>query len=98
MITAQEAYDLARPNIFDVYVDFINKKITDAAKNGKTEVIIRSYSNWLYGSDEKPKEVHDVLRLLKTNGFDCKLHYEEYTYPDQHFVDLGLQISWGQDD
>lgn len=92
MITAQEAYDLARPN-FDEYVDFINQKITEAAKNGRTVVIIRDmpYADWLYGSDKKPKEVEDVLALLKANGFQYKLYYNEC-----QFVDTGLQIMWDQ--
>ena len=93
MITAKQAYDLARPN-YDDYVKFIEQKIVEAASNGKTTVIIREvpYRDWLYGSDKKPKEVEDVLKLLKANGFQYKLYYNEC-----QFVDTGLQIFWDKD-
>lgn len=90
MITAQEAYDLAKPN-YDKYLEFINEKIKTAAKNGKTSIIIREnpYSCWLYGPDKNDQEVDDLLKLLKERGFSISLYYNE-----GQFVDIGLNISW----
>lgn len=93
MITAKQAYDLARPN-YDEYVKFIEQKITEAATLGKTAVIIREapYCYWLYNR-EKPKDVENVLKLLDDNGFRYKLHYYE-----GQFVDIGLHIFWDTND
>lgn len=93
MITAKQAYDLARPN-YDEYVKFIEQEITESATLGKTSVIIREapYCYWLYNR-EKPKDVENVLKLLDDNGFRYKLYYYE-----GQFVDIGLHIFWYTND
>ena len=49
MITAQEAYNLAKPH-YDEYISYLDKAIKEAATKGETEVIVREepYSNWLW--------------------------------------------------
>lgn len=91
MISAHEARKLAKPDI-EAHVVYLNSRITEAAKQGKTEVIIRKapYRCWLYimDDDQKP-EAEAVLKLLKDKGFQCKLFYNEV-----QFVDIGLHILW----
>lgn len=91
MISADEARKLAKPDI-EAHVVYLNSRITEAAKQGKTEVIVRKapYRCWLYimDDDQKP-EAEAVLKLLKDKGFQCKLFYNE-----AQFVDIGLRIIW----
>lgn len=90
MITALKAAELSGPKSED-YLDFIEKKIIDAANNKKREVIIREnpYAGWLYGSTGNSDEVSKAIKVLKDNGFKLNLYYRE-----SQFVDMGLQISW----
>lgn len=89
MISAHEARKLAKPN-FDAHIAFLNERITEAAKQGKTEVIIRKapYRNWLYDRVQT-SEAKAVLDMLKAKGFQCKSYYNE-----AQFADIGLQIIW----
>ena len=91
MITAEQAAEMAGPKA-EEYLEFIEKKIIDAAKNQNREIIIRDnpYSNWLYGSGKSnPDEVKKALKVLSDNGFKVSLHYQE-----NQFVDIGLVIEW----
>lgn len=90
MITALKAAELSGPKAED-YLDFIEKKIIDAANSKKRDVIIREnpYSCWLYGSTGNSNEVSKAIKTLKDNGFKLDLYYRE-----SQFVDIGLQISW----
>lgn len=91
MITAEQAAEMAGPKA-EEYLEFIEKKIIDAAKNQNREIIIRDnpYCNWLYGSNKSnPDEVRKALKVLSDNGFKTSLHYQE-----NQFVDIGLKIEW----
>ena len=91
MINAKEAYDLSAPNV-DTYRAFIDKRIREAAANGKLKIEIREdpYNMWLYGADavtklaKKDACAAKVLRELKDLGYSVQ-HY---------FVDAALVISW----
>lgn len=91
MITAQEAYDLARPN-YDKHIEFLNNKIKEAAKQNKVKIIVREqpYRDWLYSTEKIGKEEKEVINSLKTRGFSISFYYRE----DIQFVDCGLVISW----
>ncbi len=91
MITAEQAAEMAGPKA-EEYLEFIEEKIIDAAKNQNREIIIRDnpYSTWLYGSNKSnPDEVRKALKALSDNGFKTSLHYQE-----NQFVDIGLKIEW----
>ena len=91
MITAEQAAEMAGPKA-EEYLEFIEKKIIDAAKNQIREIIIRDnpYCNWLYSSSKSnPDEVRKALKALSDNGFKVSLHYQE-----NQFVDIGLKIEW----
>lgn len=89
-MTAAEAREL---NPLDVHIEFINGEIEQAAKAGKSEVIIRQqpYANWSYHSPKIGTVEHKIVHMLLDNGFFVSLHYEE-----QQFVDIGLKISWSK--
>ena len=91
MITAEQAAEMAGPKA-EEYLEFIEKKIVEAAEKQNREIIIRDnpYSNWLYGSGKSnPDEVKKALKVLSDNGFKVSLHYQE-----NQFVDIGLVIEW----
>ena len=91
MITAKQAAEMAGPKA-EEYLEFIEKKIVEAAEKQNREVVIRDnpYCNWLYGSGESnPDEVRKALKILSDNGFKVSLHYQE-----NQFVDIGLVIGW----
>ena len=91
MITSEQAAELAGPKA-EEYLEFIEKKIIESAKQQKREVVIRDnpYCNWLYGrSESNPSEVKKALKILSDNGFKVSLHYQE-----NQFVDIGLVIGW----
>lgn len=93
MITAKEAYEIANP-MFDVYVEFLDKSIREAAEKGETYVLIRQspYCGWLYDERKlEDKDAKKVIALLRENGFKLGLYYQEL-----QLVDIGLEISWGQ--
>ena len=97
MINAKEAYDLSAPNV-DTYRAFIDKRIREAAANGKLKIEIREdpYSMWLHGADavtklaKKDACAAKVLRELKDLGYSAQLYYDDSCY----FVDVALVISW----
>ena len=91
MITAKQAAEIAGPKA-EEYLEFIEKKIIEAAEKQNCEVVIREapYCDWLYGSGKsKPDEVRKALKVLSDNGFKVSLHYQE-----NQFVDIGLVIGW----
>ena len=91
MITAKQAAEMAGPKA-EEYLEFIEKKIVEAAEKQNREVIIRDtpYCNWLYSrSESNPNEVKKALKILSDNGFKVSLHYQE-----NQFVDIGLVIGW----
>lgn len=90
MITAEQAAEMAGPKA-EEYLEFIEKKIIEAAKDQNREIIIRDnpYRNWLYGSKPNPDEVRKALKTLSDNGFKVSLHYQE-----NQFVDIGLKVEW----
>ena len=91
MITAKQAAEMAGPKA-EEYLEFIEKKIVEAAEKQNREVVIRDapYCDWLYGSSKsKPDEVRKALKVLSDNGFKVSLHYQE-----NQFVDIGLVIGW----
>ena len=91
MITAKQASEMAGPKA-EEYLEFIEKKIVEAAEKQNREVVIRDtpYCNWLYGSGESnPDEVRKALKVLSDNGFKVSLHYQE-----NQFVDIGLVVRW----
>ena len=90
MITAKQAAEIAGPKA-EEYLEFIEKKIIEAAEKQEHEVVIRDapYSNWLYGSGSNRDEVKKALKVLSDNGFKVSLHYQE-----NQFVDIGLVIGW----
>lgn len=91
MITAKKAAEIAGPKA-EEYLEFIERKIVEAAEKQEREVVIRDnpYCNWLYGSGESnPDEVRKALKALSDNGFKVSLHYQE-----NQFVDIGLVVGW----
>lgn len=90
MIKASKAAELAGPSADD-YLEFIEKKIIEAATNKKREVIIRDnpYCGWLYGSAGNQSEVLKAIKILKDSGYTLDLYYVE-----SQFVDMGLKITW----
>lgn len=90
MITAEQAAEMAGPKA-EEYLEFIEKKIIEAAEKQNREVVIRDnpYCNWLYGSEPNRDEVKKALKILSDNGFKVSLHYQE-----NQFVDIGLAIGW----
>ena len=91
MITAKEAAEIAGPKA-EEYLEFIEKKIVEAAEKQNREVVIRDnpYSNWLYGdSASSPAEVKKAIKIMHENGFKLSLHYVE-----NQFVDIGLKVEW----
>ena len=90
MITAKQAAEMAGPKA-EEYLEFIEKKIIEAAEKQNHEVVIRDnpYCNWLYSSKSNLDEVKKALRALNDNGFKVSLHYQE-----NQFVDIGLKIEW----
>ena len=90
MITAEQAAEMAGPKA-EEYLEFIRKKIVEAAGKQNREVVIRDnpYCIWLYGSKSNPDEVRKALKALSDNGFKVSLHYQE-----NQFVDIGLKIEW----
>lgn len=90
LITAAEAYDIAHPK-YDEYIDFINKRITEAAQNGRAEVVIREneYAYWLYEEKKMTADQKKIVEELRDNGFTVDLYYQEL-----QFVDIGLRIAW----
>ncbi len=90
MITAKQAAEIAGPKA-EEYLEFIEKKIIEAAEKQNREVVIRDnpYCNWLYGGESNRDEVKKALKILSDNGFKVSLHYQE-----NQFVDIGLAIGW----
>lgn len=91
MITAEQAAEMAGPKA-EEYLEFIEKKIVEAAEKQNREIIIRDnpYCNWLYGGAELlPAEVKKALKIMRENGFKVSLHYVE-----NQFVDIGLKVEW----
>ena len=91
MITAKKAAEMAGPKA-EEYLEFIEKKIIEAAKGQNREVIIRDnpYCNWIYGSRaSNPEEARKALKALSDNGFKVSTYYQE-----NQFVDIGLKIEW----
>ena len=91
MITAKQAAEMAGPKA-EEYLEFIEKKIVEAAEKQNREVVIRdnSYCNWLYGdSASLPTEVKKAIKIMHENGFKLSLHYVE-----NQFVDIGLKVEW----
>ena len=91
MISAKEAYDLSAPNL-DTYRAFIDKRIREAAANGKLKIEIREdpYSMWLYKESElSDTDAVRVLKELRDLGYNVSLYYSE-----AQFVDVALVISW----
>ena len=91
MITAKQAAEMVGPKA-EEYLEFIEKKIVEAAEKQNREVIIRDkpYCNWLYSdSASSPDEVKKALKIMKDNGFKLSLYYVE-----NQFVDYGLKIEW----
>ena len=90
MINAKEAYDLSAPNI-ETYRAFIDKRIREAAANGKLKIEIREdpYNMWLHGaSNELSKNdacAAKVMRELKDLGYSVRQYYSE-----GQFVDVAL--------
>lgn len=94
MITAKEAYKIAKP-AYDNYMAFLDKKIRKAAGERKTEIIIREspYNDWLYDEKNLKKRDEDAYKAiskLRELGFSVGLYYNEL-----QFVDIGLRINWG---
>lgn len=91
MITAKQAAEMAGPKA-EEYLEFIEKKIVEAAEKQNREVVIRDnpYCNWLYGdSTSSPTEVKKAIKIMHENGFELSLHYVE-----SQFVDIGLKVEW----
>ena len=91
MITAKQAAEMAGPKAED-YLEFIEKKIIEAAEKQNRSVIIRDnpYCNWLYSdSASSPTEVKKAIKIMHENGFKLSLHYVE-----NQFVDIGLKVEW----
>lgn len=89
MITAKEAREILGISK-KVYLEFIEGKIREEAKQGYEYVIIRDkpYCDWI--KDKFTDELaNEVLQELKANGFGVELHYEE-----GQLVDYGLKITW----
>ena len=91
MINAKEAYDLSAPNV-DTYRAFIDKRIREAAANGKLKIEIREdpYSMWLYNESKlSDTDAVRVLKELRDLGYSVSQYYSE-----AQFVDVALVISW----
>lgn len=91
IITAQEARELAGKTANEFLAE-IGDIIKEAAKNKNHEVIIRKdpFAWWLYPNEPKFGVIADVIKALRSNGFEVRLYYAEH-----QFVDLGLWIKWG---
>ena len=91
MINAKEAYDLSAPNL-DTYRAFIDKRIREAAANGKLKIEIREdpYSMWLYNESKlSDTDAVRVIKELRDLGYNVSQYYHE-----AQFVDVALVISW----
>lgn len=90
MITAKEAKELSGPSSED-YLEFIEKKITEAAKNKSKSILIRDepYARWLYSEKDNTQAAKTAMIKLRENGFELKFYYKE-----MQFVDMGLEIHW----
>jgi len=90
MITAKEARDLAGPT-WQEYLQFIEARIKEAAKNKKREVLIREnpYASWLYKESDLSDEPKKAVKELRALGFEVSLYYQE-----NQFVDIALWIKW----
>ena len=91
MITAKKAAEIAGTKA-EEYLEFIEKKIVEAAEKQNREVVIRDnpYCNWFYGdSASSPTEVKKAIKIMHENGFKLSLHYVE-----NQFVDIGLKVEW----
>jgi hypothetical protein len=91
MITAQQAREISGPDA-QVYLDFIEKKIKEAAEKKKFEVIISEnpYARWLYSERDLSDQPKKAIKILRDNGFKVDLYYSE----GSQFVDMGLRINW----
>ena len=94
MISAKEAYDMAAPKL-DEYRSFLDKKIHEAAKSGKTSVIVREdpYNIWLYNESKlEDMDAKRCIRELRDLGYVIRQLYRT----DVQFVDVGLIIDWSK--
>ena len=90
MITAEQARLLSGPST-EEHLEVISRRIEEAAKSGKREVILREveYAHWLYNEKDMSDVTKQVIEKLRKNGFEVKLYYNEL-----QFVDMGLWIKW----
>lgn len=91
MITAKEAYQIARPNDAEIerHLEYLESVIRDRASKGKVVALIHEapYAYWL----QKPNDISKkVIKTLKEKGFTVLEHYRE-----SQFVDIALIIKWG---
>ncbi|EPU4808141.1 hypothetical protein [Vibrio cholerae] len=93
MITAKEANDLSGFDASD-YLSFLEDKIKEAASKKQKEITIRDepYARWLYSESGLSQAEKSAIEVLRKNGFKLKLYYKEL-----QFVDMGLTISWGNE-
>ncbi len=94
MIRANEAYEIAAPNL-DKYREFIDKRIRKAANDGKTEIMIYDdpYNMWLYNEQDLPAKDPDGTRVVKELR-DLGYRVSQYYNDGQQFVDVALVINW----
>ena len=92
MITAKEAYAIAKPKI-DEYMNYLEEQIKEAAYNKQTSTIIRKlpYGEWILDEEKLDDDAKKAIHSLRSRGFVVSLFYEE-----RQLVDMGLRISWEQ--
>lgn len=91
MITAKEAREMSGPSAED-YLKFIEKKIIEAADKKAKSVTIRDepYCMFLYSEKNNSQEINKAIKILRDNGFQLKMHYQEMSIA----VDMGLIVEW----
>ncbi len=90
MITAEQARDISGLTA-EQYAKRLSTFIESAANDGDQYVIVRQepYAGWMYNERVDSKTAKATLEILRKNGFEVSLFYQE-----NQFVDIGLKISW----
>lgn len=91
MISAKDAYEMSA---LKKYLDFIEGKIRETAKEGETSVTIweSPYDCWLLNEEQRPEGAGKMaIAELRECGYDVSLEWK-----DNRYAVSGLVIDWGE--
>jgi hypothetical protein len=91
MISAKDAYEMSE---LKKYLDFIEGKIKETAKEGETSVTIweTPYACWLVDEGQRLKGAGKMaIAELRECGYDVSL-----VWKDNRYATSGLVIDWGE--